>query len=302
MSMSIDHDQNFKELISTFFLEFLELFLPEVASTIDPDSISFLQQEYFADLVEGEEQVIDLLVEVKRAGQDTTFLIHVEAQASSQANFNRRMFHYFAKLDQRHLKDIYPIVVFSFDQPYRPEKNVYKVEFPNLRVLEFRFHAIQLNRLNWRDYLDQPNPVAAALMAKMKIAKKDRAKVKAECLRLLVTLQLNPSKTRLISKFVDTYLRLDTREEKAFQAEIDKLGVAQKERIMETLTSWEEKGMAQERRSLVLALLAEQVGILPEAVESQVKALDMDQLMSLGRALLRFSSLEDLTNWLTANC
>ena len=31
---SIGHDQNFKELISTFFLEFLELFLPELAATV----------------------------------------------------------------------------------------------------------------------------------------------------------------------------------------------------------------------------------------------------------------------------
>jgi hypothetical protein len=35
---TINHDQNFKELISTFFLEFLELFLPELAGTIEPDS------------------------------------------------------------------------------------------------------------------------------------------------------------------------------------------------------------------------------------------------------------------------
>ena len=48
----IDHDQNFKELISTFFIEFLDLFLPEIASTIDPESVKFLQQEYFVDLVE----------------------------------------------------------------------------------------------------------------------------------------------------------------------------------------------------------------------------------------------------------
>jgi hypothetical protein len=46
--MSIDHDKNFKELISTFFLEFLELFLPAVASTIDPNSIVSLQQEYLS--------------------------------------------------------------------------------------------------------------------------------------------------------------------------------------------------------------------------------------------------------------
>ena len=61
----IDHDKNFKALISTFFLEFLELFLPEIASTIDPGSIKLLQQEYFTDLVDGEKKIIDLLVEVK---------------------------------------------------------------------------------------------------------------------------------------------------------------------------------------------------------------------------------------------
>lgn len=66
------------------------------------------------------------------------------------------------------------------------------VEFDDLKVLKFNFRSIQLNRLNWRDYLDQANPVAAALMAKMRIAVGDRPKVKAECLRLLITLRLAP--------------------------------------------------------------------------------------------------------------
>jgi hypothetical protein len=43
---AINHDQNFKELLTTFFIEFLELFLPEVAAMIDPTAITFLQQEY----------------------------------------------------------------------------------------------------------------------------------------------------------------------------------------------------------------------------------------------------------------
>ncbi len=130
-------------------------------------------------------------------------------------------------------------------------------------LMEFRFQAIQLNRLNWRDSIDRPNPVAAALMSKMKIAKRalfeiparGRPKVKAECLRLLVTLKLDPAKTRLISKFVDTYLRLNAQAEQTFQAEIDKIGVAQKEAIMQVTTSWEEKGIEKERRSLVSILL-----------------------------------------------
>jgi hypothetical protein len=125
--MSIDHDKNFKELISTFFLEFLELFLPAVTSTIDPNSIVSLQQEYFADLVEGEEKIVDLLFSVKQSGTDTTFLIHIEAQADSQTNFNRRLFFYFARLHQKHLQPIYPIVIFSFDEPKRAEPETYSV-------------------------------------------------------------------------------------------------------------------------------------------------------------------------------
>lgn len=59
----LDHDQLFKELLSTFFLEFLDLFLPELATTIAPGSVQFLPQEYFVDLTAGETKVIDLLVE-----------------------------------------------------------------------------------------------------------------------------------------------------------------------------------------------------------------------------------------------
>jgi predicted transposase/invertase (TIGR01784 family) len=301
----INHDQNFKELISTFFMEFLELFLPELAKDIDPDSIRFLPQEYFADLVEGDEKIIDLLVEVRLAGQDKTFLFHLEAQSYSESQIGRRMFYYLARLHQNYVKDIYPIVIFSFDQPYRAENDTFKIEFQNRKVLEFRFHAIQLNRLNWRDYINHANPVAAALMSKMKIAKRDRPKVKAECLRLLVTLKLDLAKTRLISKFVDTYLRLNAKEEKTFQAELDKIGATQKEAIMQVTTSWEEKGIEtgieRGQRSLVSLQLEQKVGKLPTATSNLISTLSPERLSALAIALLKFNSLDDLNHWLKAN-
>jgi Domain of unknown function (DUF4351)/Putative transposase, YhgA-like len=301
----IDHDQLFKELISTCFMEFLELFLAELAKDIDPDSIRFLPQAYFADLVEGDEKIIDLLVEVKLAGQEKTFLFHIEAQSYSESQIGRRMFYYLARLHQNYVKDIYPIVIFSFDQPYRAENDTFTIEFPNRKVLEFRFHAIQLNRLNWRDYIDRPNPVAAALMSKMKIAKADRPKVKAECLRLLVTLKLDPAKTRLISKFVDTYLRLNIKEERIFQSELDKIGVEQKEAIMQVTTSWEEKGISRGiekgQRSLVNLLLEQKIGQLPTTLNDRISILSPDKLSTLAIALLSFNSIDDLSNWLNAN-
>ncbi|MBD2452765.1 DUF4351 domain-containing protein [Nostoc sp. FACHB-87] len=304
-----EHDRLFKELLSTFFIEFLELFLPQLASTIDPNSIRFLPQEYFADLTAGEDKIIDLLVEVKQAGKEVGFLVHIESQAYSEREFTRRMFFYFARLYQKYLQPIYPIVLFSFDQPYREEPHCHTVEFPDLKVLEFNFTAIQLNRLNWRDYLNQPNPVAAALMSKMRIAPSDRPKVKVECLRLLATLKLDPARTRLISGFVDTYLQLNQQEEQVFQEEIGRLEVNQQEDVMEIVTSWMRQGIEQgieqganrEARSLVLRLLSRKLGELPQEVRSQIDVLSLTQLESLGEALLDFSSLLDLNNWLAQN-
>ncbi len=110
-------------------------------------------------------------------------------------------------------------------------------------MLEFNFEAIQLNRLNWRDFLNQPNPVAAALMSKMQMAVSERPKVKAECLRLLATLRLDPARTKLISGFVDTYLHLNQLEEEAFQTELGKLEPSEREGVMEIVTSWMEQGI-----------------------------------------------------------
>lgn len=299
----IDHDRLFKELLSTFFVEFLELFLPQVVRSIDPDSVQFLPQEYFADLTTGDAKIVDLLAQVQLAGQETGFLIHLENQASPETDFSRRIFFYFARLHQKYLQRIYPIVVFSFDEPYREEPHRYMVEFDDLKVMEFNFLAIQLNRLSWRDYLSQRNPVAAALMAKMRIDPADRPKVKAECLRLLATLKLDSARTRLISGFVDTYLTLSETEVQVFQEEIGRLEKTEQEGVMEIVTSWMQQGIEQgaqrEARSLILRQLVRKVGVLPAVTQTQIDELPLEQLEVLGEALLDFVSLSDLQTWLT---
>ena len=82
-------------------------------------------------------------------------------------------------------------------------------------------------------------------MSKMKITERDRPRVKLECLRLLATLKLDPARMRLISGFVDTYLRLSRNEEVRFEQAIagSKLAPAEKEQVMEIVTSWMETGI-----------------------------------------------------------
>ncbi|HET6246363.1 MAG TPA: hypothetical protein VFE47_01595 [Tepidisphaeraceae bacterium] len=131
------------------------------------------------------------------------------------------MFKYFARLHEKYDLPIFPVVIFSYDKPRRAEPDRYQVAFPGFRVLDFAFRTIQLNRLNWRDFLRNPNPVASALMAKMNIAKEDRPRVKLEYLRMLATLKLDKARSTLISAFMEGYLKLTSAEAVVYNRELE---------------------------------------------------------------------------------
>lgn len=306
----VDHDRLFKELITTFFVEFIALFLPEVMDYLEPDSVTFLDKEVFTDVTAGERYETDLIAQVQFRGEPSFFLIHLESQAQAQSNFGQRMFRYFARLYEKYDLPIYPIVLFSYEQPRQPAPSQFEVAFPDLRVLEFNYQVIQLNQLNWRDFLDRPNPVASALMAKMQIAPEDRARVKAECLRLLVTLRLDRARMQLISGFIDTYLRLNELEQQQFEAEFGRIEPSKQEDVMEIVTSWMEEGIRQgiqqgqaegsqrEAQSFALRLLRRKFGEIASELEHQVRALSVTQLEELGEATLDFSTIADVVTWL----
>ncbi|MCA2833712.1 MAG: DUF4351 domain-containing protein [Microcystis sp. M007S1] len=321
MTNNIDHDRLFKELISTFFVEFIELFFPQLIDYLDRDSITFLDKEVFTDVTEGERYESDLVAQVKFRGKESFFLIHVEAQESSRKWFNRRMFTYFARFHEKFVLPIYPIVIFSYSKPKRAAISQYVVDFPDFKVLEFNYQVVQLNRLNWRDFLNQPNPVASALMAKMNIAEKELAKVKAECLRLLITLKLNPAKMQLISGFIDTYLNLNPVEEIQFQQEISTFSQPVQEGVMQITTSWMRQGIEQgiergieqgiergieqgieqgieREKTLILRQLKRKLGEINPSLETKIMQLSIDDVEVLGEALFDFSKVEDLINWL----
>ena len=311
MAESIDHDRLFKELISTFFVEFIELFFPQVITYLDGESITFLDKEIFTDVTQGEKFETDLIAQVKFQQQESFFLVHVEAQSSSDNSFNRRMFTYFSALHQKFSLPVYPIVIFSYDSPLKEAESEYQVEFPDFKVLQFNYRKIQLNRLNWKDYLNQNNPIASALMSKMQIAQKDRPKVKAQCLRLLANLKLDPARMQLISGFVDTYLKLNQLEESEFKQEISTFSQPEKEKVMQITTSWMEQGLEQgleqgiergltREKELVLRQLKRKLGQIAPGLESQIKALNIDTVESLGEALLDFNSQNDLKVWLAS--
>jgi hypothetical protein len=192
-----DHDHVFKELLGEFFPEFIDLFFPQVSAYLDRQSIEFQPQEIFADLTEGDTYEADVVVKARFLNQDSFFIIHLEHQGVFRQNFDRRVFTYFAQLHRIHQLPVYPIVIFSHRSPRDDGDRTYKVEFPDWEVLRFNYRAIRLNHLNWQEYAQLRNPVASALMAKMKIKRQDRPRVKLECLKQMAQLRLNPAQARV---------------------------------------------------------------------------------------------------------
>jgi hypothetical protein len=309
----IDHDQLFKELLTTFFVEFLELFFPEVRAYLKEDSLVFLDNEFFTDLVTGEKRAADIVVKARFLDRDSFFIINIENQGEPEMEFQQRVFFYFAYFHQRFRLPVYPIVVFYGKRPKKQQPDTYQVEFPDHKVLDFHYRVVQLNRLNWRDYVTHKNPVASALLARMLIAPEDRPFVKLECLRLMVSLKLNQSKMRLISGFIDTYLQLNAKEIEIFKQEAAKIEPRRRKQVMELTTSWMREGIEigvkqgvkqgekQEALKIVLRLLNRRIGEMSVRLQGRIKKLSVVQLERLSDALLDFTDVKDLTTWLDKN-
>ena len=243
----MDHDRLFKELLTTFFVEFIELFFPELAAYMDRRSVEFLDKEVFTDVTHGEKHEADIVAKARFRGKELGFLIHVEPQARRQSVYPRRMFTYFARLHEKYDLPVYPIAVLTYLTPLDEETSEYRVEFPDLTVLTFNYRVVQLNRLAWRDFLDKLNPIAAALMSNMAMEPGEQPRVKLACLRMLARLQLDPARKRLISGFVDQYLRLTIEQRQQFDAGLEELIPNEKEGVVEIVTSWMEEGLEKGR-------------------------------------------------------
>ena len=304
----IDHDRIFKELIRTFFVEFLELFFPELHAELDADSLEFLDKEVFTDVTEGEKHEADLIVKARLRGQEAYFLIHIEAQSEWRSFFPRRMFTYFARLHESHQAPVYPIVVLTAESPLYAVPSEYVVAVSDWTILQFNYRVVQLNRLSWRDFIWHENPLANALMAKMQMTPQEHVQVKLECLRLILTGKLNPARMKMLTGFVDTYLQLSEDEDGLVQAQLADL--VPREAFMEWVSPFERwgemrglkqgriEGQMEEALKILLRLYKRRFGLMKDKVETRVRALPITEIEELSEAFLDFKEATDLTRWL----
>ncbi|HEX4949361.1 MAG TPA: DUF4351 domain-containing protein [Blastocatellia bacterium] len=306
----MDHDNLFKELLRECFTDFLELFLPEVMQYLDTSSIEFVEQERKSEITRLQKRAVDLLVKARFKGRMTYFLIHVEAQAHKKGWSGKRMFFYFAVQTYEHDLPVYPIALLTWDKPQTPDTGQFKVEFPDRRVLEFNYAVIQLNQLNWRDYLRRDNLAASALMAKMGVKPEERGKVMLACLRMIARLNPTPKKLRAIQRFITAYLPLDEMQGEVVREETAKLEPKERKTVMEYMNIWERDGMKKGKiegkiegqieatREKTLKLLRRQIGQVSEATQKRINKLPLELLDELFDAAFEFDKKAALNEWL----
>jgi hypothetical protein len=311
-----DQDSPWKRILQQYFQEAIEFFFADIAKLVDwTQPPEFLDKEFVKIAPDAKvgRRFADQLVRVKlKRGKALVLLIHVEVQAAPEKRFAERIFVYSLRIFDYFNQPAVSVAILCDASPtWRPQR--YGFSLPGT-TLNFEFSTVKL--LDYRDRMEElnvsQNPFAIVVKAHLKLqeTKKNnlsRKQEKMQLVRQLYEAGYNAEQILNLFNFLDWVLMLPKRLEAEFWIE---LKTYEEERQMPYITSVErigyergfdrgqEEGAQRQARSLVLKQLARKVGAIPDHLLDQVNPLSIDQLESLGEALLDFESIEDLTAWL----
>ena len=155
---------------------------------------------------------------------------------------------------------------------------------------------------NWLE--QSRNPFAVVVMSHLKTKETtgsaiDRKTWKVRLVKRLYELGYSRSEVLNLFRFVDWVMILPESLKRTFW---DELKTYEEDRKMPYITSVEEigyeRGLEQGERSLILRQLNRRIGTIPDRTIDRINKLSLTRLESLGEALLDFSAIEDLANWL----
>ena len=301
-----EYDSPWKDILQTYFSEFMQFFFPDAYNQIDwiqpPEFLDKELQEVVADAEIGR-RFADKLVKVYlKNGQEQWVLIHVEVQSQEEADFAARMYTYNYRIYDRYKKSVASLAILGDERAtWRPEQFGYSLfgctlnfQFPIIKLIDYQQRLSELE--------NDSNPFATVVMAHLAAlnTRNDRNNRKEQKLALVQRLYekgfAEQDVVNLIA-FVDWMLTLPPNLEAEFKLEIQQL---EARRRMKYVTSFERIAKLEEALSLVTRQLNRRLGNIDEALLEQVRSLSIGELEALGLDLLDFTSVNDLTNWLSA--
>ncbi|MFK0731652.1 MAG: Rpn family recombination-promoting nuclease/putative transposase [Gloeotrichia echinulata GP01] len=304
-----EYDSPWKDILQTYFPEFMQFFFPDAYHEIDwkkpPEFLDKELQEVVADAEIGR-RFADKLVKVYlKNGQEQWVLIHIEVQSQEDSDFAARMYTYNYRIYDRYKKTVVSLAILGDERAtWRPQQFGYSLfgckldfQFPIIKLVDYQQRLSELE--------NDSNPFATIVMAHLAAlnTRNDRNNRKEQKLALVQRLYekgfAEQDVLNLIA-FVDWMLTLPPNLEAEFKLEIQQL---EARRRMKYVTSFERSGIEigkqQEALSLVTRQLNRRLGNIDDILLEQVRSLSIEELEALAEALLDFTSVSDLTNWLS---
>jgi hypothetical protein len=210
-----DHDQLFKDLLRTFFPDFLGFVAPELLPEVLLGDIRFLEQEIFSDWPRGRRWKVDLLARVRGLAAQTV-LVHVEIEAVFRKSAARRLERYFHLVKARYGEPIFPILVLLRGGPPGITRQTLE-EALGGHCQTFHFTALGLSGCPAWEYLERPEPLAWALAALMRHRHNRRAELKLACIQRVARAGLSELQTFILVNCIETYIQLTPEETVAFE-------------------------------------------------------------------------------------
>jgi hypothetical protein len=297
-----DYDGAWKDALRNHLAEFTEKYFPREHAEID---WRYLPEWFDKELsqVLGEagrrNREVDVLVKVRLlSGREQWILLHLEIQTSHEEHFAARLSCYNAGLRWIFRRGVATLIVLAdLRRNWRPDEDVFQLggfenrtKFPVCKLIE-KLDA------EWQSDDSLPVLLARAQIDALQTAgdAEGRYRAKWRLVRGLYDLGYNAQKVREIFRLVDWMMHLRIDLEEQFRKELSDFEEQSK---MPYVTSIERLARAEGRAEAYLAQLAKICGSVPQAYESRIRGLSLEQLQKLGEDLLEFRSLADLERWL----
>lgn len=173
---------------------------------------------------------------------------------------------------------------------------VYEQTLFGKQAWRFEYWRVGVADLPAEDYLPSSNPLAYGLAALMQPGERRLAELKVTCLLSIARALIDQARKALLVNCVETYLRLDAREQALYE---ELVAQPEQKEVEEMLTVYEERGIAigivRGKRETALRQLRKKFGALPRTVEARIQAMETEaELDALLDAILTARSLEDL--------
>ncbi len=209
-------------------------------------------------------------------------------------------------LKLKHDLPVVSIVVFlTGGKPGVHRRDVVEALGP-LEINRFTYLAFGLSGSLAEDYVDRPQPVAAALAALMRSKVWDKVEQKLRCLRAISRSRLNDAESFLLGNVVETYLRLTPDEEERYRAEMQR---SSNKEVQNMVITWKdalaareaeglekglEQGIHQGEASVLRRQLRRRFEDLPSWIDQRLERASQQELANWADRVLDAKRLEDV--------